>query len=150
MTATNPCGNTVESITVDFTPCIDPSIQMIEPLSNTVSNVTGTQVVKAKLLNVAGMQNIKLFVNGNLQVGGIFNSITKIYEKTVGLNAGANTIQLIVSNDCGTDAHTFTVNYNPCDDPDVQVIAPSNGLFTDNASTVLQAYVYNATSLVAL
>lgn len=148
ITATNDCGTDTETITIDYTPCVDPQIQMISPFAHSSSTTTGSQVVKAKLLNVGSINDVQLLVNGVNQPGGTFNSITKIFEKTVALNSGINTIQLIVTNNCGSDAHTFTVNYRPCDDPDVQLITPaSNGTFTQNPSQLVQAMVFNAANV---
>ncbi|MDG1657667.1 MAG: hypothetical protein P8H56_03705 [Crocinitomicaceae bacterium] len=147
ITGRNNCGSDTETITIEYTPCVDPLIQMISPLGGSSTTNVGTQLIGAKLFNVSSANQVQLIVNGNTQSGGTFNSITKIYEKTVALNAGVNTIQLIITNDCGTDAETFTVIFDACDAPDVQMILPVNGGFTSNPSQLVQAMVFNMTNV---
>jgi hypothetical protein len=147
VTATNSCGTDTEVITIQYTPCIDPIIQMILPAGGTASTNNGSQLVSAKLFNISSMSQIQLLVNGVVQYGGTFNAITKIFEETVALNSGTNTIQIIATNSCGTDTETITLGCVPCDAPDVQLILPANGGFTANPSQLVQALIFNATAL---
>ncbi|NQZ37060.1 MAG: hypothetical protein HRT58_15430, partial [Crocinitomicaceae bacterium] len=148
ITATNNCGSDTETITIEYTPCVNPTIQMIQPLTQSTTTANGTQVVKAKLFNVANMNQIQLFVNGNLQQGGSYNAITKMFEASVALNSGFNTIQITVLNDCGSDTEIISVNYTPCSTPDVQLILPSaNGGLVSSPSQLVQAMVFNVSNI---
>lgn len=146
ISTSNDCGSDTETITIEYTPCVSPVIQMIHPVATSSTAQSNNEQIRAKILNITSRSNIRLYVNGNLQNGGTFNSITRIFEETVSLNAGINTVKLVVTNDCGTDTHTFTINHDPCDDPDVQFITPaSGGTFTDNPVQLIQAMVFNVT-----
>ena len=148
VTATNNCGSDTETFTIEYTPCVNPSIQMIQPLAQSTATSNGTQVVKAKMFNVANLNQIQLFVNGNLQQGGTFNAITRMFEASVGLNAGFNSIKITVLNDCGSDTETISVNYNPCSAPDVQMILPSaSGGLVSSPSQLVQAMVFNVNNI---
>ncbi len=148
ITATNNCGSETETLTIEYIPCVNPSIQIIQPLAQSTVSANGTQVVRANLFNVANMNQIQLFVNGNLQQGGSYNAITRMFEASVALNSGLNTIQITVLNDCGSDTETISVNYNPCSTPDVQLILPSaNGGLVSSPSQLVQAMVFNVNNI---
>ncbi len=145
VTVTNGCGTDTETITVEYTPCLPPVVQMLLPAATNSGTATGTQLIRAKLLNVSSINQVQLLVNGVAQTGGTFNAFTKTFEETVALNSGANTIQIVVNTPCGTTANTVTVNYTPCIDPDVQMIFPiQNAGLTSDANLAVQAMVFNA------
>ncbi len=145
--ATNNCGNDVEIISVDYTPCVDPAIQLLAPLTATSSTQNSNETIRAKVFNVASVNNIQLYVNGVLQPVGVFNPATKVFEKTVALSQGINTIKLVATNSCGAEAQSFTINYTPCLAPDLQLVLPAS-LNTTTAvnSQVVQAMVFNINS----
>ena len=144
----NDCGQDAQTLNLQYTPCVAPVIQMISPIVHVSTVTVGSELIKAKVLNVTSINNIQLFVNGTLQQGGTFNAVSKIFEKNVALNAGINTVRLVVSNDCGTDTYDCTIRYAPCNELDVQLITPaSNGGFNGNNTQLVQAMVFNATSV---
>ncbi|MFK7785071.1 MAG: hypothetical protein AB8B56_08145 [Crocinitomicaceae bacterium] len=148
LTATTSCGTDTETITIDYTPCVNPSIQMIQPIGQSVSTTNGTQFIQASIFNVGNISQIQLFVNGNLQQGGTYNPVTKMFEANVALNSGFNTVQITVLNDCGSATETITVNYNPCNTPDVQMFLPaSSGGLTSSPSQLVQAMVFNVSNI---
>lgn len=148
ITATTSCGTDTETITIDYTPCVNPTIQMVQPIGQSISTTNGTQFIQASIYNVANMGQIQLFVNGNLQQGGTYNPVTKLFEANVALNSGFNTVQISAVNDCGSATQTITVNYNPCNTPDVQMFLPaSSGGLTSSPSQLVQAMVFNVNSI---
>lgn len=148
ISATNDCGNDTETITVIYTPCIAPQIQMIVPTQSSLITEGGTQQIQAKLFNVNHTNEITLTVNGAVQSAGSFNSVTKIYNKTVSLNAGTNTIRLDVDNGCGVDSKTFIVTYRPCIAPAITMISPSTpNSATTNGTMLVKAQVANVASV---
>ena len=147
ITATTSCGTDTETLTVDYTPCLNPTIQLVQPSGQSSTTTNGTQVIQATMFNVANVSQIQLFVNGNLQQGGSYNPVTKLFEANVALNSGFNTIQITVLNDCGSDTETISVNYNPCSAPDVQMILPAaSGGLTSSPSQLVQAMVFNVSN----
>ncbi len=146
--STNNCGTDTENLTIDYTPCIAPTIQLIQPLSQSSTSANSTQLIKAKLYNIVNSNQIQLRVNGNLELGGVYNAVTKMFEASVPLNAGLNTIQITAINDCGSATETISVNYSPCSAPDVQLIFPaSSGGSTSSASQLVQAVVFNVNNI---
>ncbi len=148
ISVSNNCGTDTETLTVEYTPCVNPSIQMLNPLAQSTTTANGVQIVKAKLYNVSNIGQVQLFVNGNIQQGGSYNAITREFQASVALNAGFNTIQITVLNDCGSDTETISVNYVPCNTPDVQLILPSaNGTVVSSPSQLVQAMVFNVNNI---
>lgn len=146
ITGTNDCGMVCETITINYTPCINPVVTMIAPIVGTTNVATAN--VQASILNVNGVNDIQLTVNGSVITGGTYNSTTKIFTKTVNLNPGQNVIQLTASTNCGTDTKTATVTYNrPCEEPVVTMISPVNGSTTPNMNQLIKATVTNVTSV---
>ena len=146
--ATNNCGTDTEIISVDYAPCVDPAIQVLLPATMSSTAQSGSQLIRAKVTNVTSANNIQIYVNGTVQAGGIFNAGTKIYEKTVALQQGINTIKIVATNQCGAVTQTLTINYNPCDNPNVQLVVPStSGGLTSNPAQLVQAMVFNVTGM---
>ncbi|MDG1333351.1 MAG: hypothetical protein P8P74_13530 [Crocinitomicaceae bacterium] len=148
ITSTTSCGTDTETLTVEYTPCMTPNIQLLTPNAQSTTTANGTQSIQASIYNVANINQIQLYVNGNLQPGGSFNPVTHMFGANVALNEGFNTIQITVLNDCGSDTETISVNYNPCSTPDVQMILPSaSGGLTSSPSQLVQVVVFNVTNI---
>ena len=148
ITAVNDCGNDTETITVVYTPCIAPQIQMIVPTQSSLITESGTQQIQAQLLNVNHNNEITLTVNGAVQSAGTFNINTHIFNKTVSLNAGTNTIRITVDNGCGVDSKTIVVTYRPCIAPAITLVSPNtpNSAVT-NSTMLVKALVSNVASV---
>jgi hypothetical protein len=109
VTAANDCGTETETFTVEYTPCVAPFIQMIDPTGQALQTTAANYIVKAKLFNVASLTQVQLTVNGALVSGGQLNPTTKVYQKQVNLQMGENIIKLAVTTDCGTDIEVTKV-----------------------------------------
>ena len=105
--ASNSCGTDTETITVEYIPCSLPTILIVAP---TVATTNAASVLfKAQVTNVSGFNQLTLIVNGNTIAGGTYNSSTNLFEKTVILQNGPNTIELIAENDCGIARKSIAV-----------------------------------------
>jgi len=111
ITVGNNCGTDVETMTVNYTPCSTPQVNILTPVRTGTINSTGTQLVEASVTNATNVSEIQMLVNGVPVAGGSFNPVTRIYSNTAALNSGTNVIQVIVTNDCGTDSETTNVLY---------------------------------------
>ena len=105
--ASNSCGTDTETITVEYIPCSLPTILIVAP---TVATTNAASVLfKAQVTNVSGFNQLTLIINGNTIAGGTYNSSTNLFEKTVILQNGPNTIELIAENDCGIARKSIAV-----------------------------------------
>ena len=79
------------------------------PAPTVVSTNANSVAYKAKVTNVSGLNQLTLLVNGNTTTGGTYNSSTNLFEKTVSLQNGPNSIELIAQNDCGAARKSIVV-----------------------------------------
>jgi len=97
--ASNNCGTDTETITVEYVPCSLPVISILAPI---VTTTLATSVVfKAKVTNITAFNQLTLIVNRNTIAGGTYNASSKIFQKTIILQNGPNTVEIIANNDCG-------------------------------------------------
>ncbi|MFN8116871.1 MAG: hypothetical protein U0W65_12215 [Bacteroidia bacterium] len=88
-----------------------PVISFITPPTN--GFVVNNQVYKisAQILNVSGAGQIQFKFNGVPHSDFTFNNQTHILEYNSNLNVGSNAVQIIASNQAGTDNKSTTVVY---------------------------------------
>ena len=147
VTATNSCGTVTETILVNYLPCIQPVVTIVAPINNYQTDQSSVQV-QATVLNVSGANEIVLKVNGVVVTGGNYNGTTKLYQNTVMLQEGANTIELTAQTACGSVVKTVVVNYKkPCQLPVITMIDPVNQtMTTDQSMLLMQATITGVTS----
>jgi hypothetical protein len=146
VTATSTsCGSDSKTITINYNNCIAPQITLIQPTTTGGTTNNGTLQFKASATNIAQSQNIQLVKNGQ-QIP--FTFANGIIDANITLTNGINTITLSVSNACGNDAKTFTVNYVQCIPPTIQLNSSiPSGTTVTNANFPFSANVLGATSL---
>lgn len=146
ITATNDCGTDTETVTVNYEePCVDPIVTMISPIGTTQTQNTTVQV-KANVQNVTSSSMITLKVNGVVVAGGTYSASTGLFQKTVNLQEGANTIQITATNDCGAQTATAVVNKSTCELPEVSISSPVANATVESNSTTVQASIQNVAS----
>jgi alpha-L-arabinofuranosidase len=144
ITAINTCGTDVETLTVNYNPCVAPQITLVNP-SNSITTANN-QVFNFSAL-VQNSTNITLTKNGST-INYNFNSQSGSLQAATTLNQGVNTFVITAINTCGTDVETFTVNYNPCVAPQITLVNPSNANTTaTNQSFNLNALVQNSSNI---
>jgi hypothetical protein len=145
ITSGNDCGTDIETITVNYTPCVDPSVTIVNPIANGPDNITGTAAITAALTNVSSVNQVQMYVNGVVIAGGNYNASSHTFTHNAPLNAGSNTIQIVVTNDCGSDTETVSVDYEaPCPEPTVSLATNVSQITDPNLS--LQVLIQNITS----
>jgi hypothetical protein len=145
ITVGNECGTDLETITVNYTPCTSPQVNILTPIQSGITTQNGTQRIEASVTNATNVSQIQMLVNGVQVAGGSYNPITRIYTNNAALNAGTNIIQIVVSNDCGSDSETTTVIYQVnCPEP---VISLASAITNTHQSVLpVQYVVQNVTS----
>ena len=144
ITAINTCGTDVETITVNYNPCVAPLISLVDPINT--SSVTSNQTIKIAAI-IQNSSNISLTKNGST-INYNFNSQSGSLQAATTLNQGVNTFVITAISPCGTDVETITVNYNPCTAPQVTLVNPSSSVTTAlNQTFNLSALVQNSTNI---
>lgn len=142
---TASCGTDSKTITVNYNNCIAPQITLIQPTTTGGTTNNGTLSFKACATNILQSQSIQLVKNGQ-QIPFTFTN--GFIESTITLTNGINTITLSVSNACGNDAETFTVNYVQCIPPTIQLNSSiPSGTTVTNVDFPFSASVLGATAL---
>ncbi len=126
-------------------PCIIPTVGYISPVPYSTVNDPNVNI-DAQINNYSPGTTIELKING-ISLGYMsFNTSTSIASKDGVLNEGSNAVQVIVTNDCGTNHATFTLNYEvpeaPCEDPLVTALDNSS-ITTQETTITVQAGVLN-------
>jgi alpha-L-arabinofuranosidase len=127
ITAINTCGTDVKTFTVNYNPCVAPQITMIKPaIANSIAE-NENYTIAATIQNST---SVTLTQNG-VAINTNFNSQTGALQASTTLSQGTNTFVLTVSNSCGTDVETFTLNFTsaPCVAPQITVVNPNQTPF---------------------
>ena len=136
ITAQNNCGKDVKSITVNYNPCVNPTIIITNPSSRDITVTSPSYVFSAIVQNISNRQEISLFVNNTSISNFTFNPSTGQIQSNLLLNAGSNTIRVEALNNCGTISASTTIIYNNCIVPQLQLINPSASGSTVSTSAI--------------
>jgi len=144
LTSTTSCGTDTETITVNYNNCIAPVITLTSPSINGSTVSTSTVDLAATIANATNGQGITLNVNGRSITNFSFNNSTGAFLSIVNLTPGLNTIVLTVTNPCGTDTETITINYNNCVPPTVSLTnTVASGATVSNSAFTFSALLTN-------
>ncbi|MFK8038052.1 MAG: hypothetical protein AB8B74_07170 [Crocinitomicaceae bacterium] len=151
VTVTNSGGSdnktTVIKYEKEVIPCTKPTIGYVAPSPNSTVSVAN-QNIEAQINNYIPGTKVTLKLNGANQGTMSFNQSTQIANKNVVLKQGSNTLEVTVTNSCGTNKSTFVINYNsttPCKKPVLAITSSSQTIST--ASYLLKANVSNITNV---
>lgn len=139
---------TIITYEVEDEPCIIPTVGYIHPVPySTVNDPNVT--IDAQINNHSPGTTVQLVLNGVSQGYMTYNSSTSTASKAAVLSEGSNSVKVIVTNSCGTNQATFTLNYvapeAPCEDPVLSAISPTNTT-TQDENISLNASVSNVTA----
>jgi hypothetical protein len=111
VTVVNGCGTDTKTINVNYTPCVQPNIQITNPTMNGSTVNAPLFALTGIFQNISNAQSITIQQNGRPLTGVTFNAQTGLFSANVTLNAGLNTFTLSVVNACGTANETVMINY---------------------------------------
>ena len=135
ITATNACGATSQTYTVNYTrECVNPIVN-INSIANNSLVFSSDLAFSAQVLNVVNLSGITLSINGINVQNFNFNSSTGAVFGNFVLIPGVNTIILRATNDCGTVTQTIAVNYQTCNLPVISSINPVTDISSVNTTT---------------
>ncbi len=119
VTTTNGCGVDVETVTINYIPCIAPVITL-GAMNNVVTN--SSYLFSATILNQATNQGVNLTLNGQ-PINFSYNN--GLLSASVNLATGNNTFVLSASTNCGQASKTWNVNNNNCIPPVILLSNPT-------------------------
>ncbi len=134
ITATNQGGSHTASTTIIYTPpivaCDKPVVSFMTPQAPGSTVPAAAFVVNATVNNITSANQVRLLVNGVLQGVGSYNSVSKVYSRSITLSNRQNAIELIAENNCGITSSATTIIYRepaaPCVAPSVSKIEPTS------------------------
>ncbi len=133
LNAVNNCGSRTETIHVNYVPaCDNPVVHFTSPRSANTTTANPSIAVQAQISQL-GNGLVQVYVNGQQTNNFNYNNSTGILTSNVALQNGNNTIQIIASNNCGTNSQTVQVVYNRvCPSPVITINSPGTNYGTTN------------------
>ncbi|NBU46398.1 MAG: hypothetical protein EBS34_02950, partial [Flavobacteriales bacterium] len=128
LNGTNYCGTDSKTLNIIYNNCQPPIISL------SVGNLVVSEPVYLLSANITNstQSSIVLTFNG-LPKNFDYNS--NLLTSNLNLSPGENTISISTTNSCGHDLENFTINYNPCVPPQINVQNPSTQNSTINVGT---------------
>jgi len=139
LSAVNSCGNASKTYSINYDPCVAPTVFITNPVNNNLTFNTGGFTFQSQVSHVTAANQISIIHNG-VAVNN-FSFINDQIVSSINLLAGNNTVKITVTSSCGTDSKTITVIGKSCDSPTVTINSSSNS--TSNSYYSLQALVAN-------
>ena len=137
---TNSCGTVKANRTITYTPvatpCTPPVLQRILPATENSTTEAATLNIQASAINISEGTEIQLKVNG-ADKRFTFDNVMHLINGQVTLNEGENTIEIQVSNDCGSARILWKVTRTVCVAPVIHINASS---VQDNATTYVESF----------
>lgn len=129
ITATNACGTTTSSITINYTrPLTPPVVTIINPGQNPYTSTQSTFTLTASVINIQNASQIIFTANGTASTNFSYNPSSNTFTSNVNLVNGNNTYVITATNPDGTDSESTVIVYEniapPCNAPVVTVTNP--------------------------
>ena len=143
----NTCGNGVIETSINYIECTPPNIELIQPTAS--GSTTNDRVHEIEVLFTGsniGSANIETKLNGKLlnkSDNDNWNFNQGVLKFNVTLINGINQITIEVSNDCGNESLTFTLDLEDCNPPSIVFNTPINGTIIQNSSINISAQIQN-------
>lgn len=134
LTASNNCGSETATVLVTLLNCVTPTASFTSPNGGNITVRTNDFAFSAIVHGAVNANGIKLVMNGMALNGATYNQTNGLIQRAITLVPGVNTILLTVTNDCGTNTYTATINYDNCAPVSLQFLNPSASGTTTNVS----------------
>ncbi len=136
-----------------------PRVTIVSPINGATSRAQ-TVDLQANATGITDRSQIQMTLNYKTVQAFNFDANTGVIAARMNLDAGTNTIKVIVSNPSGSDAATTSVNYNAATipptttptptstvrPPRVTITRPADGATVTTPSVLLEGQVENASS----
>lgn len=134
-----PCGRVNSNLTIVYDDCQPPIIEIKEPNGSMESTSEQIQLV-AELTYASNNSQIILSQEGLMIPFAFKNGVLK--AKVV-LIDGENNIKLKVTNPCGEDTESITIEYLPCTIPEIILDNSSIPSFITTSTLSIAAVIFN-------
>ena len=157
--ATNNAGSASDNQTIIYSQTnsnpnnngVPPQVTITNPGVDPFTSVSPTTNVTASVVNVTSQANVQVKRNGVAISGFSFNPVNGQVTFTANLQQGANTYEVIGTNNFGSASDVVTINYNPVQTiqpPVVTITSPNVCPYsTKTASMTITATVTNVTTM---
>ena len=143
LSAVNSCGNDSKTYSINYEPCLSPTVLITNPASNNLTFNAGDFTFQSQVSHISLASQIAIIHNGAAVTNFTLNNDQVV--ASVNLASGNNTIKITVTSTCGSDSKTITLTGKSCDVPVIGISSPVNS--TQNGSTYsLQANISNISS----
>lgn len=136
--ATNDCGQERLTWTINRTICKEPVINLTTTPSDLSNAIPNEELIISGIITHATASNIGVLFNGS-PVNFVYDETTGSFSLTLQLNEGQNTVNIKVTNNCGTTKEDFSVMFKPARvpaPPTVEITSPSANPHTTNNSSI--------------
>lgn len=151
ITGINSAGSDSDDITIVYEKPkseLPPNVIITIPHNNphTVNDPNFT--VKAIIEHVKTPAGVTCWINGISTTAFSFDGVTYLFSVPVALIEGANIVQVMGTNNAGTDSESTTIIYvkeeDPCDNPIITLSQPSTDPYTTSVSSItISASMFN-------
>jgi hypothetical protein len=143
LSAVNSCGNDSKTYSINYEPCLSPTVLITNPASNNLTFNAGDFTFQSQVSHISLASQIAIIHNGAAVTDFTLNNDQVV--ASVNLASGNNTIKITVTSTCGSDSKTISLTGKSCDVPVIGISSPVNS--TQNGSTYsLQANISNISS----
>jgi hypothetical protein len=117
LSVTNNCGTDVQVWSINYTPCVLPQIAIGNAGLNGSTVATAALALTAQ---VTALTTDQIIFSLNGQSGLPFTLQNQSFSAALNLQPGPNTIVLQGTNNCQRTSQTISINYVPCEAPQIQ------------------------------
>ena len=146
----NACKRTSQTLHINYTPCIQPGVQITSPAAGLFGVSNPNIIVTATVDQITDLSEVQVFNNGVALIGATL--VGNQLSMPIVLQAGINNIVINVTNNCGTASQNREIRYEPCAVPEVVYNMGPNNQTVSQPVFTYQAQVlnYTASTLITL
>ena len=146
----NACERTSQTLHINYTPCVQPGVQITSPAAGLFGVSNPNIIVTATVDQITDLSEVQVFNNGVALIGATL--VGNQLSMPIVLQAGINNIVINVTNNCGTASQNREIRYEPCAVPEVVYNMGPNNQTVSQPVFTYQAQVlnYTASTLITL
>ena len=140
----NVCERTSQTLHINYTPCVQPGVQITSPAAGLFGVSNPNIIVTATVDQITDLSEVQVFNNSAALIGATL--VGNQLSTPIVLQAGINNIVITVTNNCGTATQNREIRYEPCAVPEVVYNMGPNNQTVSQPVFTYQALVLNYTA----
>ena len=140
----NACERTSQTLHINYTPCVQPGVQITSPAAGLFGVSNPNIIVTATVDQITDLSEVQIFNNSAALIGATL--VGNQLSTPIVLQAGINNIVITVTNNCGTATQNREIRYEPCAVPEVVYNMGPNNQTVSQPVFTYQALVLNYTA----